>query len=203
MYWNIWRKSWAKTKFVQRYYFFFPFFCHMYFSEKKIIVGLHRYIAIISIYPNLPIENCTQTYWKRGLLFKERICSWESKFLILKTSSCLLSAIMQCYTCNSLIFMFLVCHCDLHFISQWFCLHHGNTGPKIIKLFPHSTELSMKSYLLIYSKLLISTIIFLPSLAEFEILCAYMYENANNIGIFIFISRENSMLNWVEHVKNL
>ena len=54
--------------------------------------------------------------------------------------------------------------------------HHG---PKVIKHFPYSTQLSMEFYLLINIKLLISTVIFLLSLAECEIFCAHEYENAN------------------------
>ena len=52
-------------------------------------------------------------------------------------------------------------------------------GPEVIKLLPCSTQLSMEFYLLINSKLLISTVIFLLSLAEYEIFSAYEYENAN------------------------
>ena len=52
-------------------------------------------------------------------------------------------------------------------------------GPEVIKLFSCSTQLSMKFYLLINSKLLISTVVFLLSLAEYEIFSAYEYENAN------------------------
>ena len=53
--------------------------------------------------------------------------------------------------------------------------------PKVIKLFSCSTQLSMKFYLLIHvnSKLPISTVVFLFSLAEYEIFYAYEYENAN------------------------
>ena len=39
------------------------------------------------------------------------------------------------------------------------------SGPDVIKLFPHSTQLSMKFYLLINNKLLINTVVFLLSLA--------------------------------------
>ena len=46
--------------------------------------------------------------------------------------------------------------------------------------FSCSTQLSMKFYLLINSKLLISTVVFLLSLAECEIFYAYEYENANS-----------------------
>ena len=52
-------------------------------------------------------------------------------------------------------------------------------GPKVIKLFPFSTQLSMKFYLLINTKLLISTVVLLLSLAECKTFYAYEYENAN------------------------
>ena len=52
-------------------------------------------------------------------------------------------------------------------------------GPKVIKLFSCSTQLSMEFYLLINIKLLISSGIFLLSLAECEIFCAHEFENAN------------------------
>ena len=51
-------------------------------------------------------------------------------------------------------------------------------GPNIIKLFSCSTQLSMKFYLLINTKLLISTVVFLLSLAACEVFYAYKYENA-------------------------
>ena len=39
------------------------------------------------------------------------------------------------------------------------------------------------------------------NIAEYENFFANKYENANFVGIFIFISRENFMLSWVEHEK--
>ena len=57
--------------------------------------------------------------------------------------------------------------------------------PRGYKTFPCSALLSMKFYLLISIKLLISTVVFLFSLAEYEIVYAYEYENANIVGIFI------------------
>ena len=61
----------------------------------------------------------------------------------------------------------------------------------------------MKFVLLINLKLqTIANSLFL-NIAEHEFFSANKYENANYIvGIFIFISRENFMLNWVEHEKN-
>ena len=70
------------------------------------------------------------------------------------------------YTCSSKLFQispFLEVYC----------------GFKVIQLCSCSTQLSMKFYLLINSKLQISTVVFLLSLAECEIFHAYEYENAN------------------------
>ena len=50
--------------------------------------------------------------------------------------------------------------------------------PKVTKLFPCSTQLSMKFYLLISSKLLIRKDVFLFSLTVYEIFSADEYENA-------------------------
>ena len=52
-------------------------------------------------------------------------------------------------------------------------------GLEVITKFSCSTQLSMKFYLLINSKLLRSTLVFLLNLAEFENFSAYEYENAN------------------------
>ena len=59
-----------------------------------------------------------------------------------------------------------------------------------------STQLSMKFVLLINLKLLTIANSFLLIIAEHENFSANKYEN---VGIFIFISRENFMLSWVEH----
>ena len=64
-------------------------------------------------------------------------------------------------------------------------------GPKVIKLFPCSTQLSMEFYLLINSILLISTVIFLFSLTryyKFPMLINNM-ATPTKLSIFIFISR--------------
>ena len=61
----------------------------------------------------------------------------------------------------------------------------------------------MKFVLLINFKLLTIANSFLLNIAEHENFSANKYENANPIvGIFIFISRENFMLSWVEHEKS-
>ena len=62
-----------------------------------------------------------------------------------------------------------------YFIKMFF-----SPGPEVIKLYPCSTQLSMKFYLLLNSQFLINTIVFLLSLAEFEIFYAYEYEKANS-----------------------
>ena len=72
-------------------------------------------------------------------------------------------------------------------------------GPKVIKLFSCSTQLSMKFVLLINLKLLTIANFFLINIAEHENFSANKYENAI---IFIFISSENFMLSWVEHEKS-
>ena len=72
-------------------------------------------------------------------------------------------------------------------------------GPKVIKLFSCSTQLSMKFVLLINLKLLTIANFFLINIAEHENFSANKYENAN---FFIFISRENFMLSRVEHEKS-
>ena len=64
-------------------------------------------------------------------------------------------------------------------------------GPEVIKLLSSSTQLSMEFYLLITSKSLISTVVFLLSSTEYEFLCLWTL-----VGNFIFISRENFMLSW-------
>ena len=68
-------------------------------------------------------------------------------------------------------------------------------GPEVIKLFSCSTQLSMKFVLLINLILLAIANSFLQNIAEHENFSATnKYENANIVGIFIFISRENFML---------
>ena len=51
-------------------------------------------------------------------------------------------------------------------------------GPEIIKPFSCSTQLSIKFYVLINTKLLISIVVILLNLATCEIFYAYKYENA-------------------------
>ena len=55
---------------------------------------------------------------------------------------------------------------------------------------------------LINLELLTNVNSFLRNIAEHENFSANKYENTNYIGIFIFISRENFMLNQVEHEKS-
>ena len=76
-----------------------------------------------------------------------------------------------------------------------------DSGPEV-KLFSCSTQLSMKFLLLINLKLPTIANSFLLNKAEHEIFSANKYENANFVGIFIFISGENFMLSWVEHEKS-
>ena len=52
---------------------------------------------------------------------------------------------------------------------------HNKTGPEVTKLFPCSTQLTMKFYLLVNSKLLINTVVFSLNLAECE--SFYDYES--------------------------
>ena len=73
-----------------------------------------------------------------------------------------------------------MCHCLLSVMS--FSMTFSPTllsqcipGPEVIYLFSWSAELSLKFYLLINIKLLISTGVFLLSLAEYEIFSAYQY----------------------------
>ena len=66
-------------------------------------------------------------------------------------------------------------------------------GPEVIKLFSCSTQLSMKFYLLMNSKLQISTVVFLLNLAEYVIFSAYEYENAN-ISWHFYIYQQRKFL---------
>ena len=68
------------------------------------------------------------------------------------------------------------------------------SGPEVITLFSCSTQLSMKFFMLINLKLLTMPNSFLLNRSEHENFSANEYENANYVGIFIFISRENFML---------
>ena len=61
-----------------------------------------------------------------------------------------------------------------------YILNIGTPGPKVIKLFSCSTQLSMKFVLLINPKLLTIANFFLINIAEHEIFSANKYENANN-----------------------
>ena len=79
-----------------------------------------------------------------------------------------------------------------------------NTGPKVIKLFSCSTQLSMKFSLLINTKMpsIVGIFIFSYLLAE-KFSCSAMFSKkefaiVNNLR---FISRTNFMLSWVEHEK--
>ena len=65
---------------------------------------------------------------------------------------------------------------------------------KYIKLFSYSTQLSMKCVLLINLKLLTIVNFFLLRIAEQEIFSRINMKMLTNVGIFIFISRENFML---------
>ena len=72
-------------------------------------------------------------------------------------------------------------------------------GPMIIKLFPYSAEPSMKFYLLLNSKLLICTVVFMLSLAECELFYAYEFENANISWHFYIYQQRKFQLRWFEH----
>ena len=95
----------------------------------------------------------------------------------------------------------MVCDCGFSWISSvQFC-----SSPQVIKLFSCSTQLSMKFVLLINLNWLTIANSFLLNMTEHETFSANKYENANFlkmptfVGIFIFISRENFLLSWVEH----
>ena len=64
-----------------------------------------------------------------------------------------------------------------------------NSGPKVIKLFSCSTQLSMTFFMLINLKLLTMPSSFLLNIAEHENFSANKYEI---VGIFIFINRKFS-----------
>ena len=67
------------------------------------------------------------------------------------------------------------------------------SGPKVVKLFSCSTQMSMKFALLINNNLLTIANSFLLNIAEHELFSATKYKNANKVGIFVFISREKFM----------
>ena len=77
-----------------------------------------------------------------------------------------------------------------------------SSGPKIIKLFSCSTQLSMKFVLLINLKLLIFENSVLLNIAEHEISLLISIKMPTIVDIFILISRENFMLSWIEHEKS-
>ena len=68
------------------------------------------------------------------------------------------------------------------------------SGPDIIKLFSCSTQLNMKFVLLINPKLLTISNSFLLNIAEHENSLLINMKMPTNVGIFIFISRENFIL---------
>ena len=67
-------------------------------------------------------------------------------------------------------------HC---FILSDFLLTVLYSGPEAIKLFPCSTQLSIKIVLAINLKLLTIAIFFLLNIAEYDIFSANQYENDN------------------------
>ena len=77
----------------------------------------------------------------------------------------------------------------------------SHSGPEVIKHFSCSTQLSMKVFLLSNLRLLIIANSFLLNIAEHENFSANKLKMPTVVGIFIFISRENFMLSWVEHEK--
>ena len=68
------------------------------------------------------------------------------------------------------------------------------SGPAFLKSFSYSTQLSMKFVLLINLKLLSIASAFLLNIAEHKNFSVNKYEMPTIAGMFIFISRENSML---------
>ena len=78
---------------------------------------------------------------------------------------------------------------------------YKRAGPEVIKLFSCSSQLSVKFVLLINHKLRATANSVLLNVAEHENFSANKYENANWVGIFIFISRENFMLSRVDREK--
>ena len=57
--------------------------------------------------------------------------------------------------------------------------------PKVYKTFLMLNSVSMKFYQPINNKVLISTVVFLLKLAEYEVFSAYRYKNANISGHFL------------------
>ena len=119
------------------------------------------------------------------------------------------------------IFRICPCTCTLYKLCR--AQHFLQPDPEVIKLFSCSTQLSMKFVLLIIqyifiqhqantrlliaynsicNKLLTNTNSSWLNIAEHENFFANKYENANFCWHFyIFISRENFILSWVEHEK--
>ena len=109
-------------------------------------------------------------------------------------------------TCITRLFMFVFVFCLFYMwpkkvTNEWTGIFI-ESGPEVMKLFSCSTQLSMKFVMLINLKLLTIANSFLLNIAEHETFFAYKYENTNFVGIFIFISRENFILSWVEHEKS-
>ena len=73
-----------------------------------------------------------------------------------------------------------------------FSLDPINPGPEVIKLFSCSTQLGMKFGPLINLTLLTTTFFFLQNIAEHEFSLLINMKMLTIVGIFIFISRENS-----------
>ena len=74
--------------------------------------------------------------------------------------------------------------------------------PRGYKTFLMLNSAEHEIVLLINLKLLTIANSFLLNIAEHKKFSANKYENANYFGIFIFISRENFMLDLVEHEKS-
>ena len=75
------------------------------------------------------------------------------------------------------------------------------SGPEVIKLFLCSTQISMKFVLLINLKLLTIANSFLLNITSMKISLLMNMKMPTFVGVFIFISRENFMLSWVEYKK--
>ena len=79
---------------------------------------------------------------------------------------------------------------------------NADSGPKVIKLFSCSTQISMKFVLLINPKLLTILNSFLLNIAEHENFSANKYENANLAEHENFSAKkyENANLSWHFHI---
>ena len=105
--------------------------------------------------------------------------------------------VLSCSLCNRYI-SGIMCKIYLswYYTNKYYSLQ--TSSPEVIKLFSCSTQLSMKFVPLINLKSLKVANSFMLSSAEYEISLLINMKMPTIVGIFIFISREKSMLSWVE-----